>query len=100
VDTRYTNAAQGQYVLHITAAEAEEIKSWSNVKNVVELIQNESEVTGAAFPHHENFTWNFDNFGPITIPSKGWTVQLDRSEEHTSELQSRENLVCLLLLEK
>src|SRR5690606_34880479 len=27
----------------------------------------------------------------------GW---LDRSEEHTSELQSRENLVCRLLLEK
>src|SRR5690606_41671893 len=27
-------------------------------------------------------------------------VHLDRSEEHTSELQSRENLVCRLLLEK
>src|SRR5436309_6758278 len=27
-------------------------------------------------------------------------VRLDRSEEHTSELQSRENLVCRLLLEK
>src|SRR5690606_40121912 len=27
-------------------------------------------------------------------------VQFDRSEEHTSELQSRENLVCRLLLEK
>src|SRR5690606_39428715 len=27
-------------------------------------------------------------------------VGLDRSEEHTSELQSRENLVCRLLLEK
>src|SRR5690606_41223624 len=26
-------------------------------------------------------------------------VRLQRSEEHTSELQSRENLVCLLLLE-
>src|SRR5690606_42155568 len=26
--------------------------------------------------------------------------QADRSEEHTSELQSRENLVCRLLLEK
>src|SRR5690606_41530664 len=26
--------------------------------------------------------------------------QVDRSEEHTSELQSRENLVCRLLLEK
>src|SRR5690606_40934721 len=28
------------------------------------------------------------------------TSGLDRSEEHTSELQSRENLVCRLLLEK
>src|SRR5690606_40445528 len=28
------------------------------------------------------------------------SVQHDRSEEHTSELQSRENLVCRLLLEK
>src|SRR5207302_9970982 len=27
-------------------------------------------------------------------------ISLDRSEEHTSELQSRENLVCRLLLEK
>src|SRR5690606_40080896 len=31
--------------------------------------------------------------------SKG-SVPVDRSEEHTSELQSRENLVCRLLLEK
>src|SRR5215475_6721321 len=33
----------------------------------------------------------------------GWTVlseRANRSEEHTSELQSRENLVCRLLLEK
>src|SRR5690606_41981476 len=28
------------------------------------------------------------------------TTELGRSEEHTSELQSRENLVCRLLLEK
>src|SRR5690606_40372815 len=30
----------------------------------------------------------------------GGQYQIDRSEEHTSELQSRENLVCRLLLEK
>src|SRR5690606_41328520 len=29
-----------------------------------------------------------------------WMAQVGRSEEHTSELQSRENLVCRLLLEK
>src|SRR5690606_11979238 len=40
----------------------------------------------------------------ISLPGKGLiTVDLghkSRSEEHTSELQSRENLVCRLLLEK
>src|SRR5690606_30216898 len=41
----------------------------------------------------------------VTGPAKGGIrfhpdVTLDRSEEHTSELQSRENLVCRLLLEK
>src|SRR5690606_40099610 len=30
----------------------------------------------------------------------GYSLPDDRSEEHTSELQSRENLVCRLLLEK
>src|SRR5690606_30525474 len=35
------------------------------------------------------------------IPSAGELEQMrQRSEEHTSELQSRENLVCRLLLEK
>src|SRR5690606_41630521 len=29
-----------------------------------------------------------------------WLITVGRSEEHTSELQSRENLVCRLLLEK
>src|SRR5690606_41364060 len=33
-------------------------------------------------------------------PSSGTCSSAARSEEHTSELQSRENLVCRLLLEK
>src|SRR5690606_40638079 len=43
-------------------------------------------------------------FRPNSTPSgrtTGFFATLDmRSEEHTSELQSRENLVCRLLLEK
>src|SRR5690606_39436030 len=40
--------------------------------------------------------------GQISGQLVGWWMglQLSRSEEHTSELQSRENLVCRLLLEK
>lgn len=31
----------------------------------------------SVFPQDRNRTWNVDNFGPITVPKKGWTVKLD-----------------------
>src|SRR5436309_5307489 len=37
---------------------------------------------------------------PVEISPNGKGQAVVRSEEHTSELQSRENLVCRLLLEK
>src|SRR5690554_7766767 len=41
------------------------------------------------------------NINGITFHPKGTPLKLDsRSEEHTSELQSRPHLVCRLLLEK
>src|SRR5207302_10695992 len=40
--------------------------------------------------------WIADRFGRV----RTLQVAILRSEEHTSELQSRENLVCRLLLEK
>src|SRR5690606_40380646 len=36
----------------------------------------------------------------VVVEPSSSMVRLERSEEHTSELQSRENLVCRLLLEK
>src|SRR5690606_40921742 len=42
-----------------------------------------------------------DLLARMTLEEKvGQVIQAERSEEHTSELQSRENLVCRLLLEK
>src|SRR5215813_15318851 len=38
-------------------------------------------------------------FGPVTTSKRGPALP-SRSEEHTSELQSRPHLVCRLLLEK
>src|SRR5438477_9040149 len=38
--------------------------------------------------------------GPIAVHEVGAHVREERSEEHTSELQSHVNLVCRLLLEK
>src|SRR2546422_8350625 len=52
----------------------------------------------AAFPIWIEPDWKFDG---LVHHSAGAIVRfLDRSEEHTSELQSRLHLVCRLLLEK
>src|SRR5690606_35131070 len=41
-----------------------------------------------------------NDFAVVSVAVVGSVDETGRSEEHTSELQSRENLVCRLLLEK
>src|SRR5690625_6192374 len=54
----------------------------------------------------ESFSWSLFVFGSIATEITGSGKDIDssttweRSEEHTSELQSRGHLVCRLLLEK
>src|SRR5207302_9726095 len=49
----------------------------------------------------ERQVWSARTAGEATrISRAGATAHAARSEEHTSELQSRENLVCRLLIEK
>ncbi|UIR56105.1 signal peptidase I [Sphingobacterium sp. SRCM116780] len=65
------------YQVFMTKEEAAMMKGWANVKQVVPNIQKPGIDDGATFPNVAALKWNFDNFGPITIPSKGWTIQLD-----------------------
>src|SRR5690625_6724486 len=54
-----------------------------------------------AFRHSGNdTTWMVLDVLPVIPPEIRPMVQLDRSEEHTSELQSRGHLVCRRLLGK
>src|SRR2546430_9923269 len=54
---------------------------------------------GVRYELHLNWRENHDLMSLFDIKS-GTLVIPDRSEEHTSELQSQSNLVCRLLLEK
>src|SRR5690606_40154949 len=63
-----------------------------NVDRITEAIR-----TGSGFGWHEHDQALFEGTERFFRP--GYVEQC-RSEEHTSELQSRENLVCRLLLEK
>src|SRR3712207_8662721 len=50
--------------------------------------------------HEERVVWEQDRVGePARVGHRG-DLAPERSEEHTSELQSRQYLVCRLLLEK
>jgi signal peptidase I len=55
------------------------LKSFSNVKSVTPYIQPAGQLDAAMFPHDPRFKWNLDNFGPIQMPKRGWTVKLNDS---------------------
>src|SRR5690606_40664084 len=72
-----------------------------------DLYQNRHSEGGDAHPNllHRGFDPFYRFGGGAPAPARGgWSAGTrrisTRSEEHTSELQSRENLVCRLLLEK
>jgi signal peptidase I len=55
------------------------LKSYSNIKSVVPFIEAAGSYDAEVFPHNPNFKWNIDNFGPLLLPKKGWTVTLNDS---------------------
>src|SRR2546429_6701891 len=57
-------------------------------------------VSASALGAHRVVDWPPHSGGPGGRRAPGRTLHSPRSEEHTSELQSRLHLVCRLLLEK
>src|SRR5690625_5352731 len=81
-DTAYRETQLG---LYLSAAEA------------YELLQNDS--NAVLIDVRDPVEVKFTGFAELTDIHVPWSLA-DRSEEHTSELQSRGQLVCRLLLEK
>ncbi len=63
------------YRMYLTKPLAATIKSWANVKEIHPAIKEGKDPEYDIFP--KNSPWNQDNFGPVIIPKKGWTVTLD-----------------------
>src|SRR3712207_8578279 len=73
------------------AAQATSAEDFGGMEELVKAAQEEGELNVIALPP------DWANYGEII---KTFSEKYDRSEEHTSELQSRQYLVCRLLLEK
>jgi signal peptidase I len=67
------------YMLPLTKSSAEEISQFTNVNEVTAYLLRDGEWDSKIFPHDSLYKWNEDNFGPLWIPKKGATVQLDLS---------------------
>jgi signal peptidase I len=85
---------EGVNVFTMTAGSAKTLGSYSNVKNLAPVIapKGQSDPFNPVFPyapvanypqrvmlnsHLPAYRWNVDNFGPVIVPKKGWTVKLD-----------------------
>jgi signal peptidase I len=66
-----------EYVITMPKGEVDKIKAFSNVKNVATVIAEQNTFEQQVFPSDPHYKWNQDNFGPLIIPKKGWTVKLD-----------------------
>lgn len=60
-----------------TPAMIAQLKKSEYVKSITDLISPKGEADPSVFPRDVNRKWNIDNFGPIIVPKKGWTVKLD-----------------------
>ncbi|MNL26148.1 Signal peptidase I [compost metagenome] len=65
------------YTFNGSAPMMEDVKKLDFVQSVKEFTAADSIREADVFPYDKNRNWNVDNFGPIIIPKKGWTVKLD-----------------------
>jgi signal peptidase I len=61
----------------MTRQSAAKLKTCPGIMSVVEFARSVNYYNPEVFPHNPRFKWNEDNFGPVIIPRKGWTVKLD-----------------------
>lgn len=66
-----------QYLFPLTAENAKKLEAFTNVISVTKILETPGKKDRSIFPMNSTFDWNVDNFGPIKIPAKGQTVQLN-----------------------
>ena len=74
-DDRHTYP-NSQFLFPLTDDNVEKMKAMSNVSSVNKVLVPPGNWDRNIFPFSEKYPWSVDNFGPLTIPKKGVTVDL------------------------
>jgi len=67
----------GKYVLNLTKEEAHLISKNPIVKSITKNNTPSGNFDKSIFPHNKQYPWSIDNYGPIYIPEKGATIELN-----------------------
>jgi len=66
-----------QFLFPMTDEQVKEVEKLSNVTSVKRVNMTAGNWDHNIFPFSEDYPWNVDNFGPLEIPKKGQTVELN-----------------------
>jgi len=75
--TDWAQAAPGIYIVSMTNDVASQIEQVGNVQEVTRIIRARDRPERYIFPHNPQYPWNEDQFGPLYIPKKGHTVNIN-----------------------
>ncbi len=66
------------YTFPLSTLNADRIKALPGIEHVEAMnLFTEGQYDRDIFPHDERYAWNLEFFGPLTIPSKGMTVEIN-----------------------
>jgi signal peptidase I len=67
----------GTYELTLSSESKDKISQFSNVKGIEPVIAPKGSWDPNLFPFDSTYRWNIDNYGPVWIPKKGTTINLN-----------------------
>ncbi|MEQ8546970.1 MAG: signal peptidase I [Cyclobacteriaceae bacterium] len=70
------NGSKG-YGAFMTAETAEELAKLDFVKSVSVQFSSKENIEPRIFPNAKYYPWNADNFGPLQVPSRGLTIEIN-----------------------
>lgn len=66
-----------EYNIPLTYENVEKLRQLPNVKSVTRVLSKKGDWNRNVFPFSSQYPWNRDNFGPLEIPKKGQTINLN-----------------------
>jgi len=75
--TEFSKFSAKDFIMALTDTNAKYLESLANVDSVKRIVKQVNQPESYIFPYSPTYPWNEDQYGPITIPAKGATIELN-----------------------